>query len=456
MLYIIKSCIGINYSMNSNLYIVSDEALLVNVNGIFLGNAEKPLQFYTEAGSLLYFVVTPLSSDSLPYAFSVNTEENFSIPDEYGNVIALPNRRYELRLNAPALRKYMPDKLIKSITVKPPAAGKTKTAQTDSAKIFDFGINEKDGSKDDRDNNTDNLISSEKESLKYNNSLINLPALNTLNNNSHNNIPLQNETIFEIKTEEILPKTEQIKNNEQTNSVVNLYQKTPSKSKVKNYIVSVLANAFTQICIEYEGAAFYHILPDGLKNINLKAEMINNSLIAAVTAEKEKGQIDERYLLIIQGAKGNYEVKIDCFANQIEQQGKLILMLRLLGDIAGRGHITVYDSISFVKQEEYYVYAQGEPKKTADLKLMPVAVYQAVKCGDIHEAESYLTDSLKEILTPEKLAEFFAQYCDITPNYYYPQYPNSFFLIDSSNIATLFIAVFKNGKIDNFREIEFK
>ena len=189
--------------------------------------------------------------------------------------------------------------------------------------------------------------------------------------------------------------------------------------------------------------------------IVIKAEILNNELVACVTAEDDSENYKTLYLLIIKGTSNKYQVKIEEFVNRIMQEGKKITTLKLKGDIACRGHMTVYDGQNFDKTEEYYVYCKGEPEHTTDNRLMPMAVFEAVKCNDFQEAKYYLTDSLNEILTPEKLEEFFGEYYEIIPNSYYSQYPHSFLLIDGNNTATLFNTVYKNNKIDNFTEIEF-
>lgn len=379
--------------------------MLVTVNGVFLGNAANPILFTTEENALLYFMVMPLDSAFKPYAFSLKINSEMTLPPEYGTIIFLPTRRYEIRLIAPKYKE----------SFEPPIK---KILQ--SVKV---------------------LENSSKNNFKIAESDANLASLNRkIGNGSGNN-------------------NENIPDNSQNASLDTAKPEPPkssSKKTVKYYIVSLINDGADRISIEYGKHVFYYTLPQGLKNLTLKAEILNNNLVAAVMGEKKDDIFKEKYLLVLKGKADNYEVKIEGFFDLIHQEGKKISTLTLNRDIALRGKVCVFDGVSLEKIDEYYVYVNKEPNRTNDIRLMPIAVFEAVKCKDFAEAKHYLTDSLNAILSEKKLEEFFADYVDIMPNNYYQQYPHSFLLIDKNNKASLFKAVYRDNKIDNFFEIEIK
>ncbi|HEY8419775.1 MAG TPA: hypothetical protein VIL03_05010 [Clostridia bacterium] len=385
--------------------------MLVTVNGVFLGNAATPIIFTTEENALLYFSVMPLKPEQKPFAFSLRVNREMSLPQEYGHIVFLPANRYELRLNAPKYKETF-EPPIKKVLQKIKVSVNSSQA---NFKIID-----------------QNNLDYSKISQKIGKGLITLDA---------------------------------VEKSQNTDSVINQPEttqsgKTGSKSNKpvanKTYIVSLINDGADRICVECGKDAFYYTLPQNLKNLTLKAEILNNNLVAAVMGEKQDDVFKEKYLLVIKGKPNNYEVKIEGFFDLVHQEGKKISALTLNRDIALRGKVSVFDGQSLEKIEEYYVYVNKEPNRTDDIRLMPIAVFEAVKCKDFAEAKYYLTESLNAILTEEKLEEFFADYVDIIPNNYYSQYPHSFLLIDKNNKASLFKAVYRNNKIDNFFEVEFK
>jgi hypothetical protein len=418
--------------MNSHLYIFGNDNMLITVNGIFLGNAATPITFVTEENALLYFWVMPFDDEFKPFAFSLKIGRNMGLPQEFGYIVSMPARRYEIRLNAPKYPELVP----------PPASKIIKTLIVKS-------------------NNPKNNIAITDEGAHIQNDKTTLPKImpdtikhQSLENNSEkqtNSPTLMSEVLPD------LPEKQPVQINESSGNsslVLNPKKSTSKTSAQKSYKVSLIEDLSTRLKIECPKDVFYHNLPHGLNNINLKSEIVNNELVTCVTAE-ENESYKTLYLLIIKGTQGKYQVKIEDFVDRIAQEGKKITTLKFRGDIACRGFITVFDGQTFEKTEEYYVYCKGEPIHTTDNRLMPMAVFEAVKCKDFIEARYYMTDSLNDILTPEKLENFFDDYQEIIPNNYYSQYPHSFILIDKNNSATLFNAVYKSNKIDNFTEIEF-
>lgn len=383
--------------------------MLVTVNGVFLGNAASPIIFSTEENALLYFSVMPLKPEFKPFAFSLRVNPQMTLPDEYGHIVFLPAHRYELRLRAPKYKEnFCPPvkKILQRVKVSVSSQNNFKIIEHNN---LDYAkISQKIGKGD--------LTDQDKTSEQP----IEIPPAPELN---------------------LKGKTKHAGNSTAAN---------------KTYIVSIINDGADRLCVEYGKNAFYYDLPPNLKNLTLKAELLNNYLVAAVMGEKQEDVYKEKYLLVLKGRAGSYEAKIEGFFDLIHQEGKKISALTLNRDIALRGKVSVFDGQSLEKVDEYYVYVNKEPNRTDDIRLMPIAVFEAVKCKDFAEAKYYLTDSLNAILTEEKLEEFFADYIDIMPNNYYAQYPHSFLLIDKNNKASLFKAVYRNNKIDNFFEVEFK
>lgn len=250
---------------------------------------------------------------------------------------------------------------------------------------------------------------------------------------------------------QLIDRTEITKTLHQELELDPLPQKPPKSKKIK-YTVALKKDSYTRLEIFRENmAVFEYVLPDGLSGFNLKAEIIGPSIIAAVTAGIDGGF--KQYLLVVKENNGAFEVKIDNLADRIEQEDGKITILNAVGDIAGRGIITIYDAASFEQKDKYYVYVTGSPIE-AERKDMAKAVFEAVKAEDFAEAAKYLTASLNRILPSDKLVSFFADYDYAIDNIFYKQYNNSVLLVDRNNNATLFMPEFSNGKIDNIREIE--
>jgi hypothetical protein len=388
--------------------------MLVTVNGVFLGNAATPIIFTTEENALLYFSVMPLKTEHKPFAFSLRVNPEMSIPQEYGHIVFLPARRYELRLSAPKYKETLEPavkKVLQRIKVS------VNSAQS-NFKIIEH-----------------NNLDYSKISQKIGNGKNNV--------NKDQNVESKTQNIDSVDPQPVAPPEK--KGPKSNTPVAN-----------KTYIVSLINDGADRICIECGKDVFSYILPQNLKNLTLKAEILNNYLVAAVMGEKQDDIFKEKYLLVIKGKPNNYEIKIEGFFDLICQEGKKISALTLNRDIALRGKVSVFDGQSLEKAEDYYVYVNKEPNRTDDVRLMPIAVFEAVKCKDFAEAKFYLTESLNAVLTEDKLEEFFADYIDIIPNNYYSQYPHSFLLIDKNSKASLFKAVYRNNKIDNFFEVEFK
>jgi hypothetical protein len=424
--------------------------MLITVNGVFLGNAATPITFYTEENALLYFWAMPLELDYKPFAFSLRVNPNMTLPQEFGTIISLPERRYELRLNAPKYQtEYEPPikKIIQSVKVAADSSqnnfriadqiSNTQTAYKDDDSQISYNITEQ------KINNANNLATPQNNNNIQNASAEKAPLTQDGKNDIKDSASSQNPA---KPNEEKPSKQSPAKNN----------PKPAKKGASKSYTVSLINDRVDRLCIEYGKDVFYHTLPKNLKNFTLKAEMLNSDLVAAVTAQKDDDNFKDKYLLVIKGKPKKYKIKIEGFFDLIRQEGKKISALKLNRDIALRGKVSVFDGQTLEKIDEYYVYVNKEPNRAQDIRLMPIAVFEAVKCKDFAEAKYYLTDSLNEILTEQKLEEFFEDYVEIMPNNYYLQYPHSFLLIDKNNKASLFKAVYRNNKIDNFFEIEFK
>lgn len=103
-----------------------------------------------------------------------------------------------------------------------------------------------------------------------------------------------------------------------------------------------------------------------------------------------------------------------------------------------------------------YVYTpvrHEPPKKSAGAVS---ALLEAVKSRDLSAARALLTPELSASVDDNSLLEFFDGYsCAVENNGYVLGIPNSFFLIpDDNETASLFVAEYKNGLIDNLDEAE--
>lgn len=235
--------------------------------------------------------------------------------------------------------------------------------------------------------------------------------------------------------------------------------KTDTKP-ARKYALSVLQEDKTRLIIDDGKVPFVHTLPEGLTDYRIKAETLApDTFVAAVTALAPAARETthrKTYLLIVTSDKSNpsITVRLEALADKVEQKGDRIQILKLVTDIAARGHMQVYGAADFALYEDYYVYSQGAPGRTVLQELMPAAVFQAVKCGDMAEAHNYLTPDLNSILPPEKLTDFFAEFDRIIPNNYYLNIADSFLLVRPDNTSALYRAGFSGNKIDNFSEVE--
>ena len=220
---------------------------------------------------------------------------------------------------------------------------------------------------------------------------------------------------------------------------------------------TVFQDAFIQLIADNGTKTFNHVLPDGLTDIRVKAERSSDTIIFALTARCDKSQ----YLLILKDFGDGFKVVIDRFADKIDQRADKTMLLKARNDIASRALITCYSSKDFEPLEEYFVYDETAPVRTENKKDIPLAIFQAAKCGDYKEAEYYLTDGLKAVLYEKNntkgggapLKDFFSEYLELRENLYYPNLENACILIRADLKADLLTFDFKGGKVDNIREI---
>lgn len=215
---------------------------------------------------------------------------------------------------------------------------------------------------------------------------------------------------------------------------------------VLGYTATLFADSYNQLAIQREGYTFSHILPDNLYGMRLKGENVNTRAVFAVSGKLG----DEYYMLIVRIEEGEAKVILEEFADKITQEGDKITLIQSRLDICGRADVTVLSGDDFSVLDKYTAYLSGAPKQPAKEQL-PIALFEAVKSSDFSVVSGYMTDDLRRIMTDKKLAEFFADYVEIADNKLSNQ-PGSFIVIDKNNVASIFIAKFKNNLIDNFEE----
>lgn len=225
----------------------------------------------------------------------------------------------------------------------------------------------------------------------------------------------------------------------------------PKNQSQKPDTFSVINDSYTQLLIEHNGSITRIYLPDFLENIRTKAETVGTKIIFALTATTGAKQ----YLLV--AARGDtdseYQIKIDCVADKIEQADSKTMVLSSLNDLAGRALVKVYDSAGFDSLDEYFVFLNGTPKRVTDPALVSVALFEAVKCDDLSEAKSYITQDLLSTIKIEELTEFLFDYVSIEP---YSSDGNiySYNLTDSFGNTFTYEFTIQNGLVDNIRQAD--
>jgi len=217
-----------------------------------------------------------------------------------------------------------------------------------------------------------------------------------------------------------------------------------------NINFSVFADAYNQLLVEYGNYTEIFLLPDSLSDFRLKTETLKNRPLAVITAKTPSGQ----YINATVFDGGKARVLVSETAHRISWEKNRLLLYTARLDVAQRAEVKVYGA-DYLLAEKYYVYLNGSPVRTQEPRLIPFALFEAVKYGDYGEASYYLAPSLKAGLPKQKLEEFFADYAEIAENKYFHEHKDCVVFIDKSGKTALFKIEIFNGKIENITEIEY-
>lgn len=171
--------------------------------------------------------------------------------------------------------------------------------------------------------------------------------------------------------------------------------------------------------------------------INLKIENPENFSVYIYPHEKEylsysaeitaDFKTDSKLIKLYQLPEENYILKLfplslenKIVGNKVELDGENIKRLSFMNDIAGRARVDVFVSSenSIDKKEEYFVYVNKQQNEVdGELKLLDF--FQSVLARDFSYAGNLLTANLANVLSKEKIKNFFGEYEDCCiVNYY--------------------------------------
>lgn len=137
--------------------------------------------------------------------------------------------------------------------------------------------------------------------------------------------------------------------------------------------------------------------------------------------------------------------------NKIEIDGNNIKRLKFMNDIAGRARVDIFvpNDNSIYKKEEYFVYVNKQ-KSEAEGEIKLLDFFQSVLACDFNYAQNLLSNSLSNILTKEKIKEFFGEFRDCSLVNYYQE---PAVVIFYENSAKIFAGNYDGEKISDIYEI---
>ena len=153
---------------------------------------------------------------------------------------------------------------------------------------------------------------------------------------------------------------------------------------------------------------FYYPLPCDLDKINIKK--INDFFVLSAT--EETGQ---NYILIL---NANLQLQFDALADKIEFDGKTVVTLQNVYDIARHGLVKTFkfNKTGFAKTQQYSVYTQSEPVSPANYRALPWAFMEAVNIQNYTLARSYLHPNLSQVLKDEHISAYFGDFLEVLPS----------------------------------------
>ena len=223
--------------------------------------------------------------------------------------------------------------------------------------------------------------------------------------------------------------------------------------KGERHVVTVFRDTLDQAVIEGGGRLYSHVLPTGYAHEKTEFEVCPEYLLIKFNGNVKKENCkDKRYFAAI-AFDGEYRLLLNAVADAIEFEGNELQTLTHRDDIARRAEVITYalKDGSYEITNKYMAYLLDAPGKPRHPRLIPYALFEAVKAGDFAEARSFLTDSLNSDISDDgALEDFFKEYDVMRENIYYPDIKNAVLLTGGGKGDILEFS-YREGKIDNMK-----
>lgn len=218
----------------------------------------------------------------------------------------------------------------------------------------------------------------------------------------------------------------------------------------ERHVVTVFKDALNQAVFEGGGRLYCHVLPSGCAHEKTAFEETPQGLLIRITGSVK----NMRYLAAV-AFDGEYRPALNLLADRIETEGAEIQTLTRRRDVAGRAAVETYELSGgrYARKSKYAVYLHGRARKPLHPRLIPYALFEAVKAGDFAEARSFLTADLAEAVKDDgALSDFFAEYETAREPLYYGHAKNAV-LLTGNGKGDLLELSYAGGKIDDMRII---
>jgi len=181
---------------------------------------------------------------------------------------------------------------------------------------------------------------------------------------------------------------------------------------------------------------------------NMRRQLKENEAAADFT--------NKQYLAAFPISAYGINTALSVLCDEIEDNGGEVQTLTRLNDIAGRAAVQKYGydekTKSFETIDNYAVYLHSEARRPRNDRLLPFALFEAVRAGDFVAARALMTGSLNSVIeTDAALKAFFADYTSITPDYFYG---GSGVILKSLKRGAILNCAVKGGKLDDISLVE--
>lgn len=172
--------------------------------------------------------------------------------------------------------------------------------------------------------------------------------------------------------------------------------------------------------------------------INAEIKQINNNIIIKCELEEDK------YFLVILNAD-NLETLCEGECDIIEENEEEIKSLKKMLDLSKHASVLSF-SLQSQQIENYKVYLDGEPKRTTNKLLVPLAFLQALQYENFDLAKSYLSEELAETANSE-FEGYFGKIQNIYLDRYNLNAAEVGYTVKSNGVFSLFEFAVDNGVI---------